>query len=241
MEERLRNLIFLLLSIFVVILSIIVIFISPIISGRLSNGRKIWKAKNCKKYSDQCDDERIKIINEKLKDISTIKGRLGQCLKMRNLCQRKKVMHGLEYASIISDLYFGIVILLLSILNYKKENYGKYIGLIVIIIGIISSILTLFYVIYSSYIFNNDLAFLEDNNINDLIPRLNENAAFGFWDKGSEKLFCYFYDDYVDDTNFVIKYKELGKKQYNYNKKFDDEYNDIKVIPDVVRKYPLSS
>ena len=231
MEERLKKLIFLLLSIFIVILSIIVIFISPIISGRLSNGRKIWKSINCQKFSDQCNDERIKIRDENLKDIYTIKGRLGSCLKGRNLCQRKKVMHGLEYASIISDLYFGIVILLLSILNYQKENYGKYIGLIVIIIGIISSILTLLYVIYSSYIFNNDLAFFEDNIINDLIPRLNEDGTFGFWDKGSDKFFCYFYDvnilDNSYDSNFIIKYKELGKKQYNYNKKFDDEYNDI--------------
>lgn len=121
--------------------------------------------------------------------------------------------------------------MLLSILNYKKENYGKYIGLIVIITGIISSILTLFYVIYSSYIFNNDIAFLEDDNINDSVPRLSEDGAFGFWDKVSNKFFCYFYAldniDNVQDINFMIKYKELGKKQYNYNEKFDSEYNDI--------------
>jgi len=39
-------------------------------------------------------------------------------------------------------------------------------------------------VIYSSYIFNNDAAFLEDDtNNNDLIPRLKENGAFGYLDK----------------------------------------------------------
>lgn len=232
MEDKLRNLIFLLISIIIVILSIIVIFISPIISGSLSNGRKLWKSINCKKYSDECDDERIKIRNEKLIDINTIKGRLESCLKGRNLCQRKKAMYGLEYASIISDLFFGIVISLLFILNYKKENYGKYIGLMVIIIGIISSILTLLYVIYSSYIFNKDYAYAEgDNNNNDCVPRLKENGAFGFWDKYSDKFFCYFYDqdnaDNIDNINFFIKYKELGKKQYNYNEEFDLQYNDI--------------
>ena len=111
MEDKLRNLIFLLLSIIIVILSIIVIFISPIISGRLSNGKKLWKTINCNKFSDECDEERIKIRNEKLIDINTIKGRLESCLKKRNLCQRKKAMYGLEYASIISDLYFGIAII----------------------------------------------------------------------------------------------------------------------------------
>jgi len=230
MEDKIRNLIFLLLSIIIVILSIIVIFISPIISGRLSNGRKLWKTINCKYFSDICDEERIKIRNEKLIDISLIKGRLEGCLSFKNLCQRKKAMYGLEYASIISDLYLGIVIMLLSIVNYKKENYGKYIGLIAIIIGIISSILTLFYVIYSSYIFSNDIAFYEDE-INDSVPRLQENSAFGFWDKESDRFFCYFYDrdniDNIHNNNFMIKYKELGKKQYNYNEKFDSEYNNI--------------
>ena len=137
MEDRLRNLIFLLLSIIIVILSIIVIFISPIISGRLSNGKKLWKTNNCKKISDKCDDERIKIGNENLKDMNAIKSRLEKCLKRRNMCQRKKAMHGLEYASIISDWYFGIVITLLSVLNYNKEKYSKYIGLIFIKVGII--------------------------------------------------------------------------------------------------------
>jgi len=231
MEDKIRNLIFLLLSIIIIILSIIVIFISPIISGRLSNGKKLWKTINCKKFSDECDDERIKIRNEKIIEINTIKERLESCLYKRNLCQRKKAMNGLEYASIISDLYFGIVIMLLSIVNYKKENYGKFIGLIAIIIGIISSILSLFYVIYSSYIFNNDIAFLEDNDINNSVPRLKENGAFGFWDKDSDKFFCYFYDlnniDNIHNINFMIKYKELGKKQYNYNEKFVSQYNDI--------------
>jgi len=230
MEDKIRNLIFLLLSIIIVILSIIVIFISPIISGRLSNGRKLWKSINCKYISDACDEERIKIRNEKITDISEIKRRLEWSLGMKNLCQRKKAMYGLEYASIISDLYLGIVILLLSIVNYKKENYGKFIGLIAILIGIISSILTLFYVIYSSYIFTNDLAFFE-GDFNDSVPQLQENGAFGFWDKDSERFFCYFYDldnqENIHKINFVIKYKELGKKQYNYNEKFDSEYNNI--------------
>ena len=226
-----RNFIFLLLSIIIVILSIIVIFISPIISGRLSNGIKLWKTINCQRYLDICDTERIKIRNEGVTDVDSIKERLDKFLKLRNICHRKKAMYGLEYASIISDLYFGIIIILLSILNYTKENYSRYIGLISIIIGIISSVLTLIYMVYSSYIFNNDTAFLEDYNINDLIPRLNENRAFAYYDKENGKFMCYYYQQYyydiTDDLNFFIKYKDLGQKQYNYNEKFEKEYHNI--------------
>jgi ABC-type multidrug transport system fused ATPase/permease subunit len=221
MEKKIRNLIFLLLSIFVFILSFIDIFISPIISGRLSNGRKYWNSINCQKYSDECDDERTKIRNEHLIDKYQIKERLKYCLKNRNRCQRKKAMYGLEYASIISDLCFGIIIIFLSILNYKTENYNRYIGLIVIIVGAISSILTFFYVIYNTYIFNNDIAFFEDNSDN-LVHKTHEDGSFAYWDPNNSRYICYYYYG-LDNLNYIndidsfdyIKYKDLGKKQYN--------------------------
>jgi len=47
----------------------------------------------------------------------------------------------------------------------------------------------------------------------------------------NDKLICYYYDfdnlDNFEDLFFFIKYKDLGKKQYNFNKKFDSEYNEI--------------
>jgi hypothetical protein len=67
-------------------------------------------------------------------------------------------MYGLEYASFISDLFFGVLCGLLSLLHYFGT--GKYCekvtGIIGLAYGIIGFILALFYIIYSGYIFANN-------------------------------------------------------------------------------------
>ena len=89
---------------------------------------------------------------------------------------------------------------------------GKYCEKITGIIGIASGIsgflLTIIYVIYSAYIFNND------NNQTD---RLFENGAYMKLD-GDKYIYAYTKEEYDKDPNIVYaKYKDLGKKQYNYN------------------------
>ena len=146
----------------IIIFTFILIFIAPNTSRSLPNS-KYWKSINYKKYSDYAEDIKNSIITQGIKDINYLKDKLGVILRERNLCQRKKIMHGLEYASIVSNFYFSIVNIFLFIIIVKNESNNKlYIRLIIIITGIISFILNLLYAIFSTYIFKNDITFKED-------------------------------------------------------------------------------
>ena len=134
-------------------------------------------------------------------------------------------MYGLEYASFISDLFFGALCGLLSLLHYfGTGNYcEKVTGIIGLACGIIGFILTLVYIIYSGYIFTHDsfgkdysLAFYTRPSTSPLSPydsssivKLNKDRAFAEWK--SNKFECLYYDkDDVD--SFYAKYNDLGKK-----------------------------
>ena len=146
----------------IIIFTFILAFIAPNISRALPN-TQYWKYLNCKIYSDQAEDMKNSIRAQGIKNINYLEDNLGVLLRDRNLCQRKKIMHGLEYASIVSNFYFGIVNIFLFIVIFKNESNNKlYIRLIIIITGIISFILNLLYAIFSTYIFKNDIAFKED-------------------------------------------------------------------------------
>ena len=153
-------------------------------------------------------------------------------------------MYGLEYAAFILDLVFGFSCALLSLLNFfgVGKSFEKLIGIIGLISGIIGFIFTFTYIIYSGYIFTND--------IQGRVPKLDKNREFAKW-TGS-KYECLFYEE-DDDDSINAKWSDLGKKQYNYHKDFsfpDDnsKYNDCNRIrskieilnndPDASRYYP---
>ena len=221
MDRIYNNWFFLTVPIAIVILTVIVLTISPIISGSLPGGRD-WKTLNCKIYADVANKQREELKDKGTNDISTIELELLPLLNLKDLCYRKKAMYALEHASLVIDAVFGSVNAFLFIM-YKKNTILKFngiISLIALITGIISSILTLFYVIYSSYIFNNDIAFKDDEDISK-IPKLEDCGAFAKLEGGRYK--CYFYNE-NDEDSFYIKYKDLGKKQYNFNKEYNSEY-----------------
>ena len=107
------------------------------------------------------------------------------------------------------------------------------IGPLGVVTGVIGFILTLVYIIFSEYIFNNGSPGKEyenPNNPNNFNPynsnkiyRLNEERAFSEWNKAKSIYDCFYYDENDEDL-FYIRYKELGQKQYNYR---TNMYNNI--------------
>jgi len=125
-------------------------------------------------------------------------------------CQREKAMYGLEYSSLIIDIIFGTICILLSLFSYLDiiKNFEKIFGIIGLSLGAICFILILVYTCYSGYIFNNDPSDQQ---------KLEENGVLAEWSDNKKTFVCK--DSNSDDIyERFAKYKDLGKKQYNYNK-----------------------
>ena len=209
-----NTLIFLCIASTLIAFSIIVVNTSPAINI-LNNG---WKDLNCQQYSDFHD-----YIEEK-GAAATKEEYLKLSKEGRNVCNRQKAMHGLEYASIVCDIVLGFICAFLSLLHYLGVGsvYEKVTGIIGIASGVICFILTLVYVIYSGYIFTNDnygLSFSVSSSgiskdYGDIL-KLDEDGVFAKLVSG--KYECVYYDK-DDESKFYAKYNELGQKRYNYNK-----------------------
>ena len=233
-----KTLIFLCISCTLIVFSIICICTGPILTGNFD-----WKDENCQHYADH-----HKYIESQTYGSGILKDDYLKFVKKgQHLCERQKAMYGLEYASFISDLFFGVLCGLLSLLHYfGTGNYcEKVTGIIGLACGIIGFILTLVYIIYSGYIFTHD-SFGKDYDLsNDPVPtsspvspytsdsivKLNKDRAFAEWK--SNKFECLYYDK-DDEDSFYAKYNDLGKKQYNYHKdysfaKSDSDYENCKL------------
>jgi len=204
----------------VVILSVITICLAPIINNVISFSSLALKS--CKPQKDEYDD--YKKHNSDTYNIDRLKREL-------NKCNRHKAMNDLEYTSLIMDLVLGVICCLLGLLHYfdQAKYFEKITGIIGIASGAIGFILTIIYVGYSGYIFDNEPSWER---------KLYSNGARKKIENSEE---VYPYDKEKADKNSDLKYakfKELGKKQYNYNSKFYKEfsleqsskYNDCKYI-----------
>ena len=231
-----KTLIFLCISCTLIVFSIITICTGPILTGSLSASN--WRNQNCQHYADHrkyIDDERI--IPDK-----TVRDEYKKYLKKgQHLCERQKAMYGLEYASFISDLFFGVLCGLLSLLHYFGT--GKYCekvtGIIGLACGIIGFILTLVYIIYSGYIFTNDspgkvysfststipttTSSINPYSSSNSIIKLNKGKDF--YELKDNKYECLYYEKDNEDSLYA-KYNDLGKKQYNYHKDYEFEDDD---------------
>ena len=225
-----NKIIFLCISCALLIFSIIVICTGPIISGTLSDSSS-WNDQNCQIYSDShkyYDDERIsdKDIREAF---------LKHLKKGRNLCNRQKAMYGLEYSSFIIDVIIGFICALLSLLHFfgVGKDFEKNTALIGMICGVIGFILTLIYIIYSGYIFTKDgpgkdysysssiasTSISHFSTTDGALIKLDKNRAFAQWDDSKKQYICLYYEKDNQDSLYA-KYKDIGKKQYNYHKDF---------------------
>ena len=196
--------IFLFIALAILIFSIISICVAPVFNNILEKFSN-WGQLNCQKYADIAKfskdlDDRFK--NEYLRD----------------LCYRQNAMYGLEYSSLIIDIAIGFLCGQLALLHYFQvgKSFEKTTGLIGLVGGAIGFILTLVYVCYSGYIFNNDVAYGTN------YPKLFPNGAFYKLDDQQNKITAFSNDkEYKAE---YIKYKDLGDCQYNYNKKFYEAY-----------------
>ena len=220
-----KTLIFFCLSTGILALSIIVVCISPVINNITVGTWKIssWRTLNCKLFEDKLNDEDVQ-----LDDIQKYK-------KVNKLCKTKKAMHDLEFASLVINLVLGFVCANLSLLHFLDvgKDFEKKTGIIGFVTGIIGFIITLVYVCFNGYIFNNDVAYGNDN-----IPysgrsfKLYPNGAISKKD-GSNYIPIYANDK--SDFSEFAKYKDLGSKQYNYDSKYYKNYEytkDLTTIPD---------
>ena len=218
-----KKTLFLAFSAAIVIFSIISICCAPIINGVLVESYR-WKTENCKIESDKYNN---------LKKNSGTDDQLKDQKKILNQCNRHKAMYGLEYSSLILDVVLGFICVILGLLHYfdVAKPFEKITGIIGLATGVIGFVLTLVYICYSGYIFTNELApddYDDGFNFNgNVLLKLNGKGAFAERDGDDYK--CLYYKK--DKVNSIFaKYSDLGKKQYNYEKKRhypgdNDEFN----------------
>ena len=212
-----KTLILLFISLAVLVLSVICVTVAPIINNLLGNFAS-WGKNNCQYYSDEA--KYTKQLDDKYK-----------AEKNYNLCIRQKAMYGLEYSAFIFDLALGFLIGQLGLLHYFNagKSFEKTTGLIGLIGGGIGFLITLIYVCFSGYIFNNDVAFLTPDGSYPTKKRLYSNGAERKCIIGSPASSPgtpgdYVYSNEIDEDAEYKKYKDLGGEQYNYNKKIYEAY-----------------
>jgi hypothetical protein len=198
------KLFFLISSLALIVLTIVTICTAPNIGGIVNSS----PTENCQKYVDEYDYKK-----EKYKDPTDAQQQELNYIKQdSNLCKRRKAVYGLEFSSLITDIVLGSVCCLLGLLHYFDVGkvFLKITGIIGLATGVIGLILTVFYLGYSSYIFNNDYS---------RETKLYDNGAIL---KLVDGKYAYNYDD--DDAKenqyyMYAKFKDLGKKIYNYDSK----------------------
>ena len=206
-----KTLILLLISLAVLVLSVICVTVAPIINNLLNNFAS-WGKNNCQYFSDEAK-------------YTTELDKKYKAEKNNNLCIRQKAMYGLEYSAFIFDLAIGFLIGQLALLHYFNagKSFEKTTGLIGLIGGGIGFLITLIYVCFSGYIFNNDVAFLTaGGSYPTTIKRLYSNGAERKCNSGTPG--DYIYSNEIDEDAEYPKYKDLGGEQYNYNKKRYEAY-----------------
>jgi len=206
-----KKTLFLVFSACIVVFSIISICTAPIINGVLSEGS--WGTNNCKleedKYKNIKDNKNYPDRDNKLKEQK----------KVKNKCNREKAMYGLEYSSLILDVTLGFICAVLGLLHYfdVAKPFEKITGIIGLSTGVITFILTLVYICYSGYIFTKHRAISSDSwGSGSNLLKLDKEGAFAKKDGNQYK--CLYYKNNKDNSGYA-KYSDIGKRQYNYEKK----------------------
>ena len=197
-----KKTLFLVFSACIVVFSIISICAAPIINGVLTDADS-WNTLNCKLQED---------LYKSLKNDAQ--------KKEKNKCNRQKAMYGLEYSSLILDITLGFICAVLGLLHYfdVAKPFEKITGIIGLSTGVITFVLTLVYICYSGYIFTKQVPVKSiDNGLNNNYIKLDKEGAFAKREEGN-KYKCLYYKNNKDNSAFA-KYSDLGKRQYNYEKK----------------------
>ena len=207
-----KNFIFFVIACALLVLSIIAANVAPIISKASTRYFEDWGISNCQKKDD---DYKHAKDNQAYDDDSTkpTEERVKRIIKE---CKNNKVMYSLEYVALIVDVTLGFICTVLGLIYYLEPGkpLEKQSGLIGLIAGVITTVLTVVYVAFSAMIFSNEPVNREGNNYKILYPNkasVKYNGAKYIFDYDKEKA------EKEDLDIPYIKYKDLGKKQYNYD------------------------
>ena len=206
-----KKTLFLVFSACIVVFSIISICTAPIINGVLTEANS-WGTKNCKLKGDEYKNIKDN-SNAPNKDIL-----LEEKKKEKNKCNREKAMYGLEYSALILDITLGFICAVLGLLHYfdVAKPFEKISGIIGLSTGVITFVLTLVYICYSGYIFTKQVpSHSYDNNLSYML-KLNKDGAYA--EREGNQYKCLYYKNNKDNSGYV-KFSDLGKRQYNYEKK----------------------
>ena len=206
--------IFCLLATCTVLLSVVILAVGPITNKLIGDD---WGKLNCQILSDQ---------------VKLLKGDVTKLENMKNLCYRQKTMYDMEYAAFIINIVLSFICADLALLHYMDigKDFEMKTGVIGLASGVIGFVLTLVYVCYSGYIFTNDVAYLglniaydsftyDENGDPKCVTKLYENGAFVKYieyEPSSQSKYEPIFEDDRDDFANYIRYKDLGKKEYNY-------------------------
>jgi uncharacterized membrane protein len=220
-----KPLIFLIIATSILVLSAIVICVSPIINNiEVRNygwSPANWRNLNCQLFADEMKKDNIDL------------DKLQKYKKYKNICYRQKAMFGLENSAFVINIILAFICADLTLLHYLNvgKSFEKKTGLIGLISGIIGFILTLVYVCFSGYIFNNDVAYCSIVGLNFIKPGLTKlypNGALYKFEAsdstGTNGNFIKVSDKEQGEYPSDLLFKDLGKKQYNYNTKYYQTY-----------------
>ena len=146
------------------------------------------------------------------------------CAEKDHLCRSKKAMYYLEYLVASIDIVFGFICSVLGFLHFFEFPMKKINNRVIGVLGFISAIFildtTTLYLCFSGYIFVNAEAKNYDNGYSsDKLLKTEEDGAFAEYDYNNYGIYKYIFYGEVDKDKLIVKYKDLGKKQYNYQKK----------------------
>ena len=214
------NFFFLIFAFALFAFSVITITIAPIISKAHITFFDGWGTANCEILEEDLDF---------VKSIGTYdEDKQAKEIEERKIdeCRNHKAMYSLEYAALVIDVSLGFIIMVLAIIHVTEpgHKFEKISGILGLIIGAISTIITCVYLGYSGYIFNNQPI--------RTIVKLYSNKASWKWN-GNAYITEYSQEEVNDDYDEqYIKVRDLGKKQYNYDSdlyqaslKSSSEYN----------------
>ena len=209
-----KNTLILIISCCIVLVSAAILAVGPITNKKIGTN---WGYQNCGLLADQTESQKDDI--QKLKD-------------MKNLCRRQKTMYDLEYGAFIINVIAGFISFDLALLHYMdiSKDFEIKAGVISCAAGFIGLVLSLVYACYNGYIFTKDVAYMELNFNHDNYDFITDYCVSKLYSNGASQHLVEgeYITDYENDRKShaqCIRYKDLGKSQYNYDNDYYKKYN----------------
>ena len=196
------------------VLTIINLSIGPIINNTASQFfKEDFGTLNCKRTKD---------VWKNAKDVLKVRGAFIRYNQLYDYiaCSFKKGMHFQEYISFIFDLIIGFICGLLGLFHLYdiKKEFVPITGLIGLICGIVGTVVTCFYVVFNAVVYRIVYVRIDENSI------YKRDGDYAYAENQGNNFKCFYYDDNLNSNSKYAFISNLGKKQYNYEKKW---YKDI--------------